>query len=138
MRPNTPQHEPEFNRAKALKWGEFTHPFLMMGMPDSPGEIKVYVTKVNNDFYAMHLSAKLDSWMSGPSSPALRLAAYTPHLLGDTKEKVRYRLFKAVVLFMDLVDLEEIPTNYLKDSPDWEDEWSPSERGLEVMKWVRG
>jgi hypothetical protein len=36
VRRNTPQHEPDFNRTKALKWGEFTHPFLMMGMPDSP------------------------------------------------------------------------------------------------------
>jgi hypothetical protein len=138
VRRNTPQHEPDFNRTKALKWGEFTHPFLMMGMPDAPGEIKVYVTKVDNDYYAMHLSAKLDTWMSGPSSPAIRLAAYTPHLPGDTREKAGFRLFKAVVLAMDMVSLEEIPTHYEMDSPDWEDEWSPSERCLEVMRRVRG
>jgi hypothetical protein len=138
VRRNTPQHEPDFNRAKALKWGEFTHPFLMMGMPDSPGEIKVYITKIDKDYYAMHLSAKLDTWLSGPSSPAIRLAAYTPHLLGDTREKAGFRLFKAVVLSMDMVDLEVIPTNYEQDSPDWEGEWSPSERCLEVVRWVRG
>ena len=138
VRRNTPQHEPDFNRAKALKWGEFTHPYLMMGMPDAPGDIKVYVTKVDNDYYAMHLRAKLDTWMSGPSSPAIRMAAYTPHLPGDTREKAGFRLFKAVVLAMDMVSLDEIPTHYENDSPDWEDEWSPSERCLEVMRWVRG
>jgi hypothetical protein len=138
VRRSTPQHEPGFNRAKALKWGEFTHPFLMMGMPDAPSEIKVYVTKVDNDYFALHLCAKLNPWMSGPNSPAIRLAAYTPHLPGDTREKVGFRLFKAVVLAMDMVDLEEVPTNYVKDSPDWEDDWSPSERCLEVMRWVRG
>jgi hypothetical protein len=137
VRRNTPQSEPEFDRTKAFKWGEFTHPSLMMGMPDAPGMIKVYVSKVD-DYYAMHLSAKLDSWMSGPSSPAIRLAAYTPHLPGDTKEKAGYRLFKSVVLTMDFVDPAEIPTNYVQDSPNWEDEWSPSERCLEVMRWVRG
>jgi hypothetical protein len=47
-------------------------------------------------------------------------------------------LFKAVVLAMDMVDLEKIPTNYEQDGPDWEDEWSPSERCLEMMRWVRG
>ena len=137
VRRNTPQNEPEFDRTKAFKWGEFNHPFLMMGMPDAPGEIKVYVSKVD-DFYLMHLSAKLDSWMSGPSSPAIRLAAYTPHFPGDTKVKAGYRLFKSVVLTMDFVDPSEIPTNYFQDSPDWEDEWSPSERCLEVLRWVRG
>jgi hypothetical protein len=109
----------------------------MMGMPDAPGEIEVYVSKVD-DFYLMHLSAQLDTWMSGPSAPAIRMAAYTPHLSGDTKVKAGYRLFKAVVLTMDFVDPAEIPTNYVHDSPDWEDEWSPSERCLEVMRWVRG
>lgn len=137
VRRNTPQSEPEFDRTKAFKWGEFTHPFLMMGMPDAPGELKVYVSKVD-DFYLMHLSAKLDSLISGPSSPAIRLATCTPYLPSDTKVKVGYRLFKAVALAMDMVDLEEIPTNYLKDSPNWEDEWSPSERCLEVLRWVRG
>jgi hypothetical protein len=111
---------------------------LMMGMPDSPGEIKVYVTKVDNDYYAMHLSAKLDTWMSGPSSPTIHLAAYTPHLPGDTREKAGFRLFKAAVLAMDMVDLEEVPTKYEMDSPNWEYEWSPSVRCLEVMRWVRG
>ena len=125
LRRNTPHQEPDFNRTKSLKWGEFTHPFLMMGMPGSPGEIKVYVTK-------------LDSWMSGPSSPAIRLAAFTPRFLGDTKVKAGYRLFKSVMLTMDFVDPAEIPTNYVQDSPEWEDEWSPSERCLEVLRWVRG
>jgi hypothetical protein len=39
---------------------------------------------------------------------------------------------------MDLLDPAEIPTNYVQDSPDWEGDWSPSERCLEVMRWVRG
>ena len=138
VRYNTPQSVPDYKRSNALKWGEFIHPFLMMGMPDAPGEIKVYVTKVDNDFYAMHLSAKLDTWMNGPSAPAIRLAAYTPHLPGDTREKAGLRLFKAVVLAMDMVSLEEIPTNYAMHSPDWEDQWAPSARCLEVMSWVRG
>jgi hypothetical protein len=77
VRRNTPKNEPEFDRTKAFKWGECTHPSLMMGMPDAPGMIKVYVSKVD-DFYLMHLSAKLDSWMSGPISPAIRLAAKCP------------------------------------------------------------
>jgi hypothetical protein len=135
---NTLQNEPEFDRTKAFKLGEFNHPFLMMGMPDTPGEIKVYVTKVDNDYCAMHLSAKLDSWMSGLSSAAIGLSAYTLNLPGATKEKVGYRLFKPVVLAMEMVDAEGIPTNCVMDSPAWKDEWSPSELSLQVMGWVNG
>jgi hypothetical protein len=76
--------------------------------------------------------------MSGPSSYAIRLAVYFPHLPGDTSDKAGFHLFKAVVLAMDMVGLEEIPTNNEKDSPRWENEWSPTESCLEVMRWVRG
>lgn len=138
VRRNPMHPEPEFIRTKALKWGEFIHPFLMMGMPDTEGHVKVYVTKVGSDFYTLHLSAKLDPDMMGPSDPAIRLAAFTPYSPGDTREKAGGRLFKAVVLSMDMVEQDEIPTNYGDESPNWEREWAPSARCLEVMRWVRG
>jgi hypothetical protein len=79
----------------------------------------------------MHHSAKLDTWIHGPGSPAIRLAAYTPHLPGDTRVMAGLRLFKAVVLGM--VSLKEILANYEMDSPRWENEWSPTVRCLEMI-----
>jgi hypothetical protein len=45
---------------------------------------------------------------------------------------------QAVLFAMDRLSLLEIPTNYERDSPRWENEWSPTERCWDVMRWVRG
>ncbi len=73
-----------------------------------------------------------------PCSRAIRLAAYTPNLLGNTDEKASFRFFKAFAIAMDMVSQEEIPTNYEADSSRWENELSPTERCWEVMRWVWG
>jgi hypothetical protein len=108
----------------------------MIGMPDSPGVIKVYVDFRFDDIYVLLVSAQLDEWSNGPSFPAWSVAAWTPKLKGDSKLKAGARMFHAMILAMDGVSADEWTTEDFDAT--WESEWSPSERCLEVMRKVRG
>jgi hypothetical protein len=124
------------DRKLMQKFGEFEHPFLMIGMPDSPGVIKVYVDFRFDDIYVLLVSAQLDEWSNGPSFPAWSVAAWTPKLKGDSKMKAGARMFHAMILAMDGVSTDEWTTEDFDAT--WESEWSPSERCAEVMRKVRG
>lgn len=124
------------NRKTMQKFGEFYHPYLMMGMPDSPGTIKVYVDFRYDDRYVLLVSAQLDQWCSGPSFPAWSIVTWTPKVKGDSKMRAGNRLFKGMILSMDGVKEDQWTTNNFES--DWESDWSPSERCLEVMRAVRG
>jgi hypothetical protein len=128
----------EFNQVDPktyVKFGHFEHPYLMMGMPDCPGKIKVYVDFRFPDWYVLLLNAQLDVWCSGPSYPAWALAAWTPKVPGDSKMKAGARLFHALVLGMDNVPENEWTTADF--SPHWERDWAPTERCAAILHQVR-
>lgn len=128
----------EFNHVDAkkhVKFGSFEHPYLMMGMPDCPGKIKVYVDFRYPDWYVLLLNAQLDIWCNGPSYPAWAMAAWTPKVQGDSKMKAGARLFHALVLGMDNVPENEWTTN--DHALQWERDWSPTERCATIMHQVR-
>lgn len=61
------------------KWGEFTHPYMMIGMPSVPGKIKLYTVLVNNEYYLLLTSTKLDPDYCGPSQATLDITCWTPN-----------------------------------------------------------
>lgn len=124
------------NSKTMQKFGEFEHPYLMIGMPDSPGVIKVYVDFRFKDTYVLLVSAQLDEWSNGPSFPAWSIATWTPKVKGDNRMKAGARMFHAMLLSMDGVEADQWTTEDFDAT--WESEWSPSERCLEVMRKVRG
>lgn len=124
-------------RKNLIKWGEFTHPFMMVGMPDVSGRVKVYVDSSVPDMYILVVRAQLDPAMQGPSYPAWNIACWTPRRPGDSRHKAATRMFHALVLHMDGLELETDTYAYADDNPDWATDWEPSKYCLEAFKKVR-
>lgn len=125
-------------RQNLIKWGEFTHPFMMSGMPDVPGKVKLYLDSSVDGHYLMLGRFQLDPGYSGPSYPYWNIVCWTPVKPGDSRQKAGTRMFHAMVMHMDsLADETTVYDGYSLESPDWESEWAPSIRCREVFRKVR-
>ncbi|MCE2847495.1 MAG: hypothetical protein LW707_10805 [Sphingobacteriales bacterium] len=120
-----------------MKWGEFIHPYMMIGMPDVPGKVKLYVNAGDEKYYIMIACAQLDPSYSGPSYPFFAIACWTPKVAGDSRIKAGERMFHAMLMHMDDLSDEHEKSTYADDMPHWESEWEPSARCLTVFRKVR-
>jgi hypothetical protein len=118
--------------------GKFYHPYLMIGMPDVGGEVKVYVDTRFEGYYVMMAAVKLDTWINGRSHHALDVVCWTPRYPNDTIAKAGERLFRAFLYHMDDVKEGETTSKLYEDILWQEDGWSPSERLIKIFEEVRG
>lgn len=126
---------PEFDGRKVHKWGEFYHPYLLIGMPDLGGQNKVYVDTRVKGLYILWVSTKLDEWLVGPSGWEPELMLWTPKIKNDSVIRAGYRLFRAFLL-----NMEDVPDGefYCPDfDENWPQEWTCSDRCFQVMAAVR-
>jgi hypothetical protein len=112
------------------KWGEFTHPYMMIGMPSVPGKIKLYTVLVNNEYYLLLTSTKLDPDYCGPSQATLDITCWTPKQKNDTREKAAERMFHAFLMYTLDLNTE---TDTFDNDESLEDAWEPSEKCLPLM-----
>ena len=111
------------SETKLTKWGSFQHPFLMMGMPDCGGIVKIYISYSENGHYLLWIKGKLDEWINGEGDYVQGLLAWTPKKKGDTLVKAGYRLFYALVCEMDHIKEDEEYSTIYEDPDDWSIEW---------------
>jgi len=64
------------SRLKLYKWGSFIHPYMMMGMPDTSGLVKLYISFYQEN-YLLWIYCKLDEEMNGKSDFVSGLIAWT-------------------------------------------------------------
>lgn len=130
----------DFNEegTKPRLFGKFYHPFLIMGMPDIGGDVKVYVDTRFEGYYVMMAAVKLDSWSNGKSHNATDVVCWTPRYPGDTIAKAGERLFRAFLYHMDDVKEGETTSKLYEDILWQEDEWNPSEALIKIFEEVRG
>lgn len=119
------------------KFGSFYHPFLLMGMPDMGGMVKLYVDTRFEGWYVLFASVKLDTWQNGPSETALDYVCWTPRKKGDTISKAGQRLIRSLIHEMDGLEEDETTTTVFAEE-NWEEEWNPSLNLLDAFKEVRG
>lgn len=126
---------PEFDTRKLHKWGEFYHPYLLIGMPDLGGDNKVYIDTRVEGLYLLWVSTRLDQGLVGPASWIPDLFLWTPKIKNDSVIRAGYRLFRAFLL-----NMEEVPhgQNDCPDFPDdWPQDWTCSDRCFQVMAAIR-
>lgn len=120
------------------KYGEFEHPYMMMGMPDIAGSNTVHIDTSVAGWYILSVRSQLDTWMSGPSYPARSLWTWTPKCPGDNLYLAGDRLFWAGVLAMDGRTNDELFTRFYDESEDIDlNNWSPSSRCTKVFEAIR-
>jgi len=111
------------SETKLTKWGSFQHPFLMIGMPDCGGIVKIYISYSENGNYLLWIKGKLDEWINGKSDFVSGLIAWTPELKGDSLQLAGFRLFYALLCQMDFIkDNEDFATSFTTPQ-DWTEEW---------------
>jgi len=132
--------EDEFEdwKFRLTKYGEFRHPYLMFGMPDTPGHNAVHVDTSVKGWYILTLTSQLDTWMNGPSYPAKSIWTWTPKQPGDNIYRAGDRLFWAGVLAMDGRERQEVFSRFYDniDEP-ITDGWEPSARCERIFHAVR-
>jgi hypothetical protein len=124
-------------RKNLIKWGQFVHPFMMIGMPDVEGMVKLYVDASLKDYYLLCGRFQLDPSSNGPSYPHWSVICWTPRLSGDSRYKAGKRMFHAMVMHIDDLKDENAFTDYSRNAPQWERDWLPSASCLEVFRMVR-
>lgn len=125
--------EPQKPIPEYTKWGEFTHPYLMIGMPSIPGLIKLYITTINDEYYILLSSVKLDPDYCGPSQALIDITCWTPKLKNDTKQKAAERMFHAFLMNMLGLKTE---TCTFDNEESFTYDWSPSKNCYPVMKKI--
>ena len=111
--------------SKLKRWGSFYHPFMMMGMPDVGGYIKLYVS-FENDYYILWIHCKLDEFMNGKSDFVKGLVAWTPKVKGDSLTLAGFRLFYAMLCQMDFIKSDEDHATHYANPENWLEEWEAS------------
>jgi hypothetical protein len=124
-------------RNKRRPWGNFHHPYMMIGMPEVGGDNKVYVDSSVPGKYLLWIYSKLDEWGNGPGYWAEGLIAWTPRIKGDTLIGAGYRLFWAAVMAMDGVVEEGFYSHDADEEGNWVDSWTCSDRCFQVLAAVR-
>lgn len=133
-----------FPLKETFKWGSFPklfgsfyHPYLMMGMPDMGGMVKLYVDTRFKGWYVLLASVKLDTWQNGPSENALDFICWTSKQPTDTIAIAGQRLIRSLIYKMDALDEDETTTAAFSHE-DWQSDWNPSSNILEAFTEVRG
>lgn len=126
---------PEFDSRKLHKWGEFYHPYLMIGMPDLGGQNKVYIDTRIEGMYLLWVSTKLDEWLVGPSSWQPDQFLWTPKMKNDSVVRAGYRLFRTFILNME--DVADGQFYCPEFDENWPQEWPCSERCFQVLASIR-
>lgn len=117
-------------------YGEFYHPFLMIGMPSVGGSVKLEIDTRYPGWYIMWAGVKMDSWAVGPSERAWDAVCWTPKVSGDNIKKAGNRLCRALIMKMDGAEEGQLTTkNFLNE--EWESEWNAHEHIMEIMRNVR-
>lgn len=117
-------------------YGDFYHPFLMIGMPSVGGNVKLQIDTRYPGWYIMWAGVKMDKWAIGPSEPAWDAVCWTPKISGDSIKKAGNRLCRALIMQMDGVNEGEMTTT-LYENEEWESDWYGHEHILEIMREVR-
>jgi hypothetical protein len=124
------------SRPNLFKWGSFIHPYMMMGMPDTSGLVKLYVSFYREN-YLLWIYCKLDEEMNGKSDFVSGLIAWTPKMKGDSLQLAGFRLFYALLCQMDFIkDNEEFSTSFTTPQ-DWTEEWEASSNCNMVFSALR-
>ena len=119
------------------RFGTFYHPYLLIGMPDMGGEVKVAVDTRFEGHYVMTASVKLDSWANGPSEWAIDIVCWTPKHPSDTIAKAGHRLIRSLIYHLDALDNDATTTSTFENES-WQDDWIPSDSIKEAFIEVRG
>lgn len=125
------------NKIKLTKWGQFYHPYMMIGMPDAGGKNKLYVDTSVNGWYILLVFSKLDESDIGPSNWVWSVVSWTPKQKGDSIVKAGYRMFWAIFLAMDYVPGNEFYSDGYDEEGNWFNEWECSERCFQVIASIR-
>lgn len=130
----------DFNEAATNPrlFGKFYHPYLLIGMPEIGGEVKVYVDTRFEGYYVMLAAVKLDSWGNGKSHHAKDVVCWTPRYADDTIAKAGDRLFRAFLYHLDDVKEGETTSKLYEDIAWQDEEWNPSESLTKIFEEVRG
>jgi len=128
---------PDFDPSRIYKWGEFYHPYMLIGMPDTGGYNKTYVDTRVKDWYLFWTYTKLDDSDLGPAQWVPELLVWTPKRKGDTIIQAGYRMFMTIVLEMFWADeAGEIDDDFNKDTQ-WPRRWKSSLRCKQVFSAVK-
>jgi hypothetical protein len=128
---------PENPKGRLHKWGEYYHPYMLVGMPDVGGWNKIYVAGSVEGWYLMFVKTKLDEWAVGPSDWAIDMIAWTPKVKNDSLIKAGYRMFWASALALDNVPTDEYYSDDYDEDGTWLDTWECSTKCKEVFAAIR-
>jgi len=134
--------EPEFKASKTTKWGSFYHPCLLFGIgSDDGGWNKVYIDTRIEGWYLLWVSTRLNTWSAGPIVWVTNVMAWTPKAKNDSINKAGYRMFWALALAMDHVEINEYfnnnYVNYIDEGGKWVYEWEYSTKSKQVFAAIR-
>ncbi len=129
--------EPEFPSGKLYKWGEYYHPYLLVGMPSVGGWNKVYVDTRYKGWYVLVVSTKLDEWAIGPSDWEASIIAWTPKTKYDSINEAGYRMFWAAALALDCVQINEYFSDDFDENGKWSETWNCSTKCKQVFASIR-
>ena len=124
---------------KLHKWGNFYHPFMMVGMPDTGGSNRLYVDNSQKDWYILILLSKLDEWSNGPSYPVWSVLSWTPKKKNDSIVKAGYRMFYASMIAMEIGDVKnsDDSSSLFDEEGDWVESWDCSSLCFHVFASIR-
>ena len=125
--------EPNEENVSLSKWGEFTHPYLMVGMPSISGKVRLMITLLDKENYVLNMGVQLNEEQHGPSYPWWQPVCWMPRQKNDSKLKVGERMFHA--LLMHMFSLESESDTYNNDD-DIKFEWMPSKNCLPVFEKI--
>ena len=125
--------ETDVDKVRLSKWGEFTHPYLMVGMPSVSGKVRLMISLVNNTNYVLVMGVQLNEDQHGPSYPYWQPVCWTPRQKNDSKLNAGERMFHA--LLMHMFSLESESDTY-DNEDDIEFEWMPSKNCLPVFEKI--
>ena len=116
--------------------GEIYHPYLMFGMPNIGGTIKLHIDTRFEGYYVLWAGAKLDEWASGPSERFWDVVTWTPKMPKDSIKRASYRLAKALFLQIDGVEDGNWKTDLFQNE-NWEEEWWGSCMLMDILREIR-
>ncbi len=124
---------------KLTKWGNFYHPYMMMGMPDTGGSNRLYVDNSQKGWYILILISKLDEWSNGKSYPVWSVLSWTPKQKNDSILKAGYRMFYASMLAMEIGDIKNSDdySSLFDEDGDWVESWDCSTCCFHVFASIR-
>ena len=124
---------------KLHKWGNFYHPYMMVGMPDTGGSNRLYVDNSQKGWYILIMLSKLDEWSNGPSYPVWSVLSWTPKQKNDSILKAGYRMFYASMLAMEIGDIKDMDDygSLFDEEGDWAASWDCSSRCFHVFASIR-